>query len=440
MRRTASPALILLALALTQLGCPPEAGPDPVPQPAPVAAPGGVVDSGEPAVKGPFSPAGEDDLTALTQSNNAFASALYGHLAKTQKGSFAASPVSISIALAMTYAGARDATSKQMRDTLRLSLESDATHRAFGTLLRSWAPKADAQYQLTVANRLFGHREIAFDDSYVEVTRDHYQAPLEKVDFRTQPDAARVQINDWVADKTKDKITDLLPEGSITSATALVLTNAIYFNGTWTHEFDEAATRPVAFHTAGGEVQAPTMHMQEHLTYGEADDNKLLTLFYRGSPIAMTIVLPDERDGLAETEKHIAAGKLDGWLKKMGRARVDLALPKFKISGASIALKETLSAMGMPLPFDERRADFRGMAAGGEPNLFLSNVFHKAFVDVHEKGTEAAAATAPVMMLTSAPLPSDPKPFKADHPFVFFIRDAKTGSILFMGRVTDPTK
>lgn len=426
--------------ALTALACPPSEtpGPDPAPQPVPGPAPTGapVV---EPAVKGPFKPAEDTALASLTESNNRFAADLYGQLAKSQTASFAASPISISLALSMAYAGASGETSAQMKQTLGFSLDSDATHRAFGTLLRSWAPKAKSQYELTVANRLFGSKAIAFEPAYLEVTKDHYQAPLEQLDFKGAAEKSREHINAWVAETTKKKITNLIPEGAIGADTLLVLANAIYFNGTWSEKFEKDATIDKPFFAPTGEVKAPTMHMEDHFQYGEADDNKLLTLYYRGGPMAMTIVLPDAKDGLAKTEQAIAADKLGSWTEGMRRANVSIALPKFKISGASISLKDTLTAMGMGLAFDEQRASFRGMAAGGEPNLFIGDVFHKAFVDVHEEGTEAAAATGAVMYPTSAMLPSEPKPFIADHPFVFFIRDAQKGTILFMGRVMDPT-
>lgn len=428
-------------LALTALACPPseQPGPGPAPQPAPGPAPTGAP-VGEPAVKGPFAPAGEAELESLTQSNNRFAASLYGQLAKSQKESFAASPISISLALSMAYAGASGETSAAMKKTLGFQLDSDGTHRAFGTLLRSWAPKTDAQYELTVANRLFGSQAIGFEPAYAEATKDHYQAPLEKLDFAGAPEPSRRHINDWVADKTQEKITNLLPEGAVGPDTLMVLANAIYFNGTWSEKFDKDATVDKPFFAPSGEVKAPTMHMVDHFQYGEADNNKLLTLYYRGGPMALTIVLPDEKDGLAQTEQGIAAGKLGSWTEGMRRANVSIALPKFEISGASLSLKDTLTAMGMGRAFDEQRAEFRGMAAGGEPNLFIGDVFHKAFVDVHEEGTEAAAATGAVMYPTSAMLPSEPKPFIADHPFVFFIRDAQKGTILFMGRVLDPTK
>lgn len=428
-------------LALSLLGCPPAPGPEPKPEPVPqpVPVPGGRVDQGTPAVKGPFSPATDPELAQIVQSSSAFAAALYGQLARTQTGSFAASPMSISLALAMAYAGARADTSAQMQTTLKLSLDSDTTHRAFGTLLRKWAPQDGAQYELTIANRLFGYEGVAFAEPFVEVTRDHYQAPLEKLDFKGKAEASRQHINQWIGEQTQQKITDLLPEGAITPDTALVLTNAIYFNGTWTEKFDKKATQPKPFYAPTGTVSAPTMFQEHHFRYGEADGNKLLSLFYRGGSIALTVVLPDARDGLAQTERDIVGGKLDGWTKNMGRALVKVALPKFKISGASLSLADTLRAMGMPLAFDPQRANFTGMASGG-PNLFIGDVFHKAFVDVHEDGTEAAAATGAVMYPTSAMLPSEPKLFNADHPFVFFIHDAQSGTILFMGRVLDPTR
>ncbi len=431
--------LLSAAFAMLSLACPPSETPGPAPQPTPAPPLPGLPDA-EPAVKGPFQPAGDADVTALIASNQDFVAALYGQLAKTQTGNFAASPLSISLALAMTYAGARADTSAAMRTTLRFVGDSDTTHRAFGTLLRGYQPKDKQDYELTIANRLFGYSGVAFEEAFLGVTADHYLAPLEKVDFRANAEGARKHINDWVAETTKSKITDLLPEGSIKRDTVLVLTNAIYFNGTWVEKFDKASTAERAFFAPSGEVKVPTMHLQHHFQYGEADDNQLLTMFYRGGPMALTIVLPGRKRSLAETEAAITAGKLEPWMASMRKALVMVALPKFEISGAALSLKDTLTAMGMGVAFDEMKANFRGMATGGDPNLFISDVFHKAFVDVHEEGTEAAAATGVVMMPTSAMLPSEPKQFSADRPFVFVIHDAANKTVLFMGRVADPRK
>jgi serpin B len=434
--------LACLALGCSTLGCPaaPVHQPPSPPSPALPEPPEPDAPPGDAGVKGPFKPATDAERDALVGANSGFAGALYGKLAAEQGGNFAFSPVSVSLALGMAYAGAAGDTAREMKQALGFSLDGDATHRGFGTLLRSWALPAGEKrsYELTVANRLFGSRAVSFLDSYVAATADHYQAPLEQLDFVKQAEASREHINAWVAERTHDRIKDILPSGSVTPSSGMILTNAIYFKGNWMYPFGQAS--PETFYMSGGTVKAPMMRRKRRFLFGETSEVKVLTLSYAESPIEMNVVLPKARDGLAAVEAGVAAGKLPEWLGGRKTANVDVALPRFTIAGAGVSLRPALEALGMAAPFSDARADFSGMAKPGGPKLFIADVFHKAFVAVDEKGTEAAAATAVLMEVTSIPPPVEEKEFIADHPFLFVIRDAHSGSILFLGRVSDPTK
>ncbi|MCA9618495.1 MAG: serpin family protein [Myxococcales bacterium] len=387
-------------------------------------------------------------LDALVASTNAFSFDLLGRL--PSKGNVAASPASVAIALGMTYAGAAGTTAVQMHDTLQLTLPGKETHDAFGTLLRKLAPPAKAPYELAIANRLFGEKSIDFQTPFLSVTKSHYQAPLEPVDFKNGADAARRHINGWVESQTKNRIKDLLPEGSLVPDTRLVLANAIYFKGKWQLPFDEKVTKPGDFHRDDNEVvEVPLMHKKAQFGYTREElagsALQVLELPYVGRELSMVVVLPEKRDGMHHLQGLVTSGKLDakvfeGWTKKLFFQEVDVTFPRFKIDPPKgIELEPTLSAMGMPRAFTDA-AEFPHMAVlpPGE-GLKISEVFHKAFVEVNEEGTEAAAATGVVMMRTTAlQQPRPPQIFVADHPFLFFIRDRRTGAILFVGRVSEP--
>ena len=413
---------------------PPTASPSTAPvtaKPSPVSTP-----------SGPFSPASPAELKSLIASTDAFAVDLYRQIANTGPGNLAMSPASIALALGMTYAGARGETARQMHDALHLKLDATATHRAFGTLLRSWAPRDGRPYELSVANRLFGEKTVEFRPSFLDATGSFYGAPLEALDFIPAPDDARKHINEWVAEQTRDKIVDLLPEGSIRDDTRLVLTNAIYFLGQWQRAFAKDSTHTAPFFAPGGQVDAELMHQEGSFAYGEVDGMKVLHMPYQGDDLAMTVLLPDAVDGLSAVEEKLSADALQRWIGSTGGQRVRLWLPRFKIAPeAPIALGKMLRDQGMPLPFDRTNADLGGIAdlERLNENLVISEVFHKAFVEVDEKGTEAAAATGVIVVgITRAAPVVEPKELRADHPFLFLIRDTRSGAILFMGRVTRP--
>lgn len=382
-----------------------------------------------------------DEITADTRkvadSVNKLGFDLYGRLSQ-QEGNLFFSPASISSALAMTYAGAAGGTEKEMATVLHfaeMGLARKPFHEAFGTLTSLLNSSNErGGYVLDTANRLWGQRSYKFQPEFLALTREQYGAELQTVDF-AQSEAARREINQWVEKQTRDKIVDLIPGGVLNQYMRLVLTNAIYFNGAWEHEFAKKATKDEAFYLAGGaEIESPMMHQQEDFRYAAIDGGQAVELPYVGREISMIVLLPHRRDGLPALEKSLSAKKVADWSGSLRQREVNLALPKFKLT-SQFQLSSELKALGMTTAFSDR-ADFSRMAVG-EP-LRISEVLHKAFVDVNEQGTEAAAATAVMIEATAAPVRQEPVEFRADHPFVFLLRDNRTGAILFLGRVVDP--
>ena len=298
---------------------------------------------------------------------------------------------------------------------------------------------------IRVANRLFGDKAYTFEPSYLGHVKTAFGAPLEPVDFRTGAEDARAHINGWVAQQTQDRIKDLIPAGGVDKKTRLVLTNAIYFLGDWEAPFEKNATQPATFYTTKTDKKdVPTMHDLVTLRYAAVDRVKVLDLPYQTGALALTVVLPDAVDGLDAVEARLTPAAMDKWFGALALGPVKVSLPKFKIEPAtSLALRPTLDAMGMPLAFEGDKADFTGIANPPNPleRLHVDEVFHKAFVKVDEKGTEAAAATAVEVAAAPSAVAAKPPPaaeFKADHPFLFFLRDLRSGAILFMGRLSDP--
>jgi serpin B len=384
------------------------------------------------------------DLTShLVDCNTQFAFDLYGQL-KGADGNLFFSPFSISTAMAMTYAGARGQTADQMRKALcihemfRTAINPNMETVAYGQLIDQLNdPNRSDAYQLSVANALWAQKGYPFLDTFVQLNNQYYHAGLENVDFINDTETSRQTINQWVEEKTNEKIKNLIPQGAVNAMTRLVLTNAIYFKGEWAESFDKARTQEAPFFCpSGGTVQAPLMTQKEKFGYGETDTLQLLQLPYKGQQLSMLVLLPKHKDGLGQLESQLTAETLVGWQSRLRKKEVIVYLPKFKMT-SQFSLNQTLSAMGMSDAFDLTRADFSGMT--GTKDLFLSAVLHKAFVEVNEEGTEAAAATGGVISTTSVEI-APPPIFLADHPFVFLIQDNNTKSILFLGRVTDPTK
>jgi serpin B len=394
-----------------------------------------------PAAKGP--PPTASELASLARSNTAFALDLYAKLRARAKGNLALSPLSISTALTMTWAGARGETAAQMKKVLHLEGDPDRAVSVTGALVAEYGA-ADNKVTVRIANRLFGDKAYTFDPGYLGRVDAAFGAPLEPLDFKTAAEGARGHINGWVSGATEGRITNLIPPGGVDADTRLVLTNAIYFKGDWATPFERDATRPAAFHTtATDQHDVPTMHQEASFHFASLDGVKVLELPYQNGALAMSLVLPDAVDGLDALEARLTPEALGKWLGALAGVKVDVSLPRLEIDPPDpLSLGDRLQELGMPLAFDRRQADFTGIASPPSPEdrLSIAKVFHKAFVKVDEKGTEAAAATAVTMAVAgaAAPPPTPPPEFKADHPFLFFLRDVRSGMILFMGRVGDP--
>ena len=373
----------------------------------------------------------DPNVQELAVANNQFAIDLYGQL-RTEPGNLFFSPNSISTALAMTYAGAESSTAGQMAEVLHFELPEDRLHPAFSGLLGRLNSKKKG-IEVRAANRLWGQKGYTFLPAYLQTTRDQYGAELGQVDFVQQTEAARQTINTWVQDQTNDKIKDLIPAGVLNNMTRLVLTNAIYFKGNWEHQFDKEATQSAPFHVSADEkVEVPMMFQKEKFAHGTVDDVQLLKLPYVGKDFSMLVLLPKAVDGLPALEQKLTIENLNKWMAVLEEKKVDVYLPKFKLT-SEFSLDGVLAKMGMTDAFSPEQADFSGMT--GNKELYISAVVHKAFVDVNEEGTEAAAATGVVVAVSSVQIIPT---FAAYPTFLFLIRDNQTNSILFMGRVTNP--
>jgi serpin B len=383
------------------------------------------------------SPSATADRAAVVEGNNAFAMELYGQL-QDRSGNLFFSPESISTALAMTYAGARGDTASEMAKTLHFTLPADRFHPAMGALLSNLNAAHDG-YQLRVANALWAQQGYTFLNDFLKLTKTDYGAGLNQVDFEDATEAARLTINRWVEQKTEDKITNLLPPGSLSSKTKLVLTDAIYFKGDWQTQFDKTQTNDEDFHLSTAQnVKAPLMHREGGFNYFNGGTFQILEIPYKSAELSMLVFLPNDASGLRALEQSLTSPNMKQWFGQLRQVpKVVLTLPKFKMT-QQLELRDTLGAMGMPLAFDAR-ADFSRMT--DNRGLFISAAIHKAYIDVNEEGTEAAAATGIRMMRpTMVRVQTPPIIFLADHPFIFLIRDNRSGGVLFIGRVTDPTK
>jgi serpin B len=386
-------------------------------------------------------PGRPENMDKLAADNNAFAFDLYGKL-RERGGNLFVSPASISTALAMTYAGARERTAEQMAKAMHFALPADKLHPAFGALLADFGrdDSTNRGYQLAVANALWGQKGYSWREEFLKLTRAHYGAGLHEVDFQSDASGARKIINAWVEKQTHDKIQELIREGILNQNTRMVLTNAIYFKGDWATRFDKKVTFDQAFHvSAEKQVKVPMMHRTgPYRLYGD-QDVQVLDMPYKGNELSMLVVLPKKVDGLEEVENRLSAERLSSWDKGLREEeKVNVTLPKFKMT-SEFSLAEQLAKLGMTDAFDMDAADFSGMD-GRVHWLYIAAVLHKTYVDVNEEGTEAAGATAVVVAKREA-RPAERIPtFQADHPFLFAIRDNRSGSILFMGRVTDPSR
>ena len=380
----------------------------------------------------------DTDLTMLVNGNSAFAFDLYQVLRDGDDNLFY-SPYSISLALAMTYAGAHSETAQQMADTLHFALSQDGLHPAFNSQdlalgQRGQGAKGkDGQgFRLNIVNAIWGQKDYQFLASFLDLLAENYGAGLRVLDFINAPEESRITINNWVSDQTEGRIEDLIPQGLINALTRLVLTNAIYFNAAWQYPFSEDAIKDGPFYLLdGGEVTVPMMRQTESFSYAEGEGYQAVELPYDGSELSMLLLLP--RTGQFQAfQDSLNTEQVDAIVSNLAQRPVVLTMPKFEFE-SDFSLKEALAGIGMPVAFSGS-ADFSGMT--GNRDLFIADVVHKAFVSVDEAGTEAAAATAVVMELTA--VPGMPVEVTVDRPFVFLIRDIETSAILFVGRVVNP--
>lgn len=382
----------------------------------------------------------ETDLLALTTGNTAFAVDLYQQLRHSEENLFF-SPHSISVALAMTYAGARGETATQMAQTLHFTLPDASLHRAFNALDLLLTAQEGAQdgaeqsFELHIANSLWAEKTYRFLPEFLDLLAQHYGAGLQLVSFITAAEAARQAINTWVAERTADRIQNLIPEGGVNDLTRLVLANAIYFNAGWRHTFEKNLTREGVFTLLSGTtVNTPMMRWAdpERVPYAQGEGYQAIELPYQGGNASMVLIVPDA-GRFAEFEAALTGEGLQRIITGLQSRSVALTMPKFEVE-AEFRLAQTLEALGMPAAFDPKQADFSGM--DGTRDLYIGDVFHKAFVSVDEAGTEAAAATAVVMKLESMPMMD--VELTVDRPFIYLIRDTQSGAVLFMGRVVNP--
>ena len=379
-------------------------------------------------------------VAKLARSSNTFGFDLYRRL-RRKPGNLVISPASITAALAMTWTGARGETAAQMAKALDLEGTADEVMSTSGELSRSLQdPSRPVVFR--IANQLFVEKTYKLLPAFVEKTRAAFGAAAEPLDFKHAPEPSRHRINQWVEGKTEHRIKNLVPPGGVKADTRLALVNAIYFLGAWADPFEHEATHPAPFHlTASQQKDVPTMNRTGPFRVAQQDGVTALEILYKGNQMSMLLLVPDQVDGLAAVEDALDAKKLETLVGALKVERVSLALPKFELNpGASLELGEDLKALGMPLAFDLQRADFTGIANPPDPadRLVIGGVFHKGFVRVDEKGTEAAAASAVMMLRAGAAMMEPPREVKADRPFLFLIRDNASGMILFLGRVSDP--
>ena len=432
--------LALLAALVLQPGC----SDDDQPTASPDTDPTGISTVASAKQRATDLQVSPDDTAELVAGNRDFALRLFNAVREDSDGNFFYSPYSISLALAMTYAGARGDTEQEMAQTLDFSLPQEDLHAAFNAVdqtLTSYSQRTDegeegSFFTLNIANSIWGQHGFEFLDEFLDLLAENYGAGMQLVGFSQNPEQARGLINDWVAEHTENRILDLIREGAITTLTRLVLTNAIYFNASWQHPFEEAQTTHGTFvRLDGDEVNVPLMHQSVRTSYSEGDGYQAVELCYIGYQLSMIIFLP-ERGRFKEFGNGFDVARLAEITSGFRDTRVTLTMPRFQFD-SSIGLSEILPQLGMELAFvppaGSTGADFSGM--NGKRELYIKDVLHKAFVSVDEQGTEAAASTAVLTEVTSMPGSAT---MTIDRPFVFLIKD-RAGTILFVGRVLAPS-
>lgn len=382
------------------------------------------------------------DESELVKDNTTFAFDLYQKVASGDETSnLVYSPYSISIALAMTYAGAGAPTDAEMAGALDFTLPPAKLHPAFDALDLALASRSKAQpasngtpFQLSVVDSLWGEKTLTFAEPFLDTLAVNYGAGMHVVDFIDAADAARDAINSWVASETQNRISNLLPDGSLGASTRLVLVNAIYFNATWQSEFDANDTTPAPFHLADGSTSTVDMMNQTAgMGFAKGSNYSAVELTYAGAQTSMVFIVPDD-GAFAAVEQGLTGDFVGSVFDALAPTTVTLGVPKFTVQGATISLKQELSALGMADAFTAA-ANFSGITTADQ--LFIDDVVHQAFVKVDEKGTEAAAATAVIDRDAGAILAN--QTVVLDHPFFYLIRDIPTNTVLFVGRETNPT-
>lgn len=366
----------------------------------------------------------------MTRRNNDFALNLYRALQATE-GNLFFSPYSLLTAFAMTYGGARGQTKQQIAQVCYFS-EGEEVHQAFSDLEAQLklAQQTDDVLLLS-ANSLYPQIKYPFLESFLDLLKKYYQVEITPLDYQNDPQAAQETINQWVAEKTQQKINQLIPPGVLSNLTSLVLVNALYFKGKWASPFDKNLTKTEPFWvTSDHQIQVSMMQQSGQFSYGQTEDVQVLELPYGGNNFSLMIFLPRKRNGLAELEKNLSLQTLFHWIQPMNIQQVEVSLPRFQVN-FNTELSDTLIEMGIEDAFNATQANFSGMD-GQDKWLCIGNVFHQACIDVNEEGSEATAATA-------VDIPRCvPPSFNANHPFIFLISENNTGNILFLGRLVNP--
>ncbi|XP_008283571.1 antithrombin-III [Stegastes partitus] len=380
----------------------------------------------------------------LSKANSRFALSLYKQLvlSKTPESNIFMSPISVSTAFAMTKLGACNQTLQQIMqvfefDTIK-EKTSDQVHFFFAKLNCRLYRKKDETTELISANRLFGDKSLIFNETYQNISETVYGAKLLPLNFKENPEKARVTINNWISNKTENRIQDTLPKGVLDSTTVLVLVNTIYFKGQWKNKFDKANVFVSDFHVSKSHSCPVNMMYQEakfRYKHFPDDEVQLLEMPYRGDDITMVVILPKKDTPLRKVEESLDLQKLSGWLDQMEETTVSIHIPRFRV-GDSFGLKENLQAMGLTDLFSAEKASLPGMLEDGSDGLYISDAYHKAFLEVNEEGSEAAAATA--VMVVGRSINPFRQVFLADRPFLLLIRESTINTLLFIGRVADP--
>ncbi len=375
-------------------------------------------------------PAGSD----VARSND-FAARLFKGVAKGKDTNTTLSPTSVRLAMSLVAQGAKGATKTELATALNLHATDSAADAA--SELAEWKKRGTEGTTLRIANRLFSEKTTPANAPFQDVATKQFGSTVEALDFKGSAEPSRALMNKWVAKETENKISDLFPQGSITGDTRFVIANAVYFLGTWKSPFDAKATTPKPFFVGGGSTSKPAPMMQKtaRFAFAEEEDVLLASLPYEGDKMAMVVALPKAKNGLGALVERLDGAVLGTWHDALGQGSRELALelPKFELSAGG-SIKPNLAALGAKLAFSDA-ADFTGVSRDGK--LSISDVFHKTYIRVDEKGTEAAAATGVVVGTTSMPPP--PTPFVADHPFVYYLVDKTNGRVLFIGAIVDPT-